>query len=164
LPDDDNAIFNGMKIAAEQMCFAHKNPAVRAVRLSNVIGFAPRGVSLIPTLIKDAIERGRMRLTISPRSSRDYIAIDDVLDILPRIALGGKWRCYNLASGLNVSLDEIVNLIRDEIPSVSEWQPNAPTVTYPVIDIDRIRSEFSFTPRSALDALICACSQFRAQL
>jgi nucleoside-diphosphate-sugar epimerase len=164
LPDDDNAIFNGMKIAAEQMCFADENPAVRAVRLSNVIGFAPRGISLIPMLIKDAIERGRMRLTISPQSSRDYIAIDDVLDILPRIALGGKWRCYNLASGLNVSLDEIVNLIRDEIPSVSEWRPNPRTVTYPVIDIGRIRSEFSFTPRSALDALICACSQFRAQL
>jgi len=164
LPDDDNAIFNGMKIAAEQICFVDRNPAVRAVRLSNVVGFAPRGISLIPTLIRDAIEHGKMRLTISPQSSRDYIAIDDVLDILPRIALGGKWRCYNLASGLNLDLGEIVNLIQGEIPCVSEWRPDAPTVSYPVINIDRIRSEFSFTPRAALDALLSACSQFRAQL
>jgi nucleoside-diphosphate-sugar epimerase len=163
LRDDDNAIFNAMKIAAEQICFADRNPTVRAVRLSSVIGVAPHGISLIPMLIKNALNEGKIRLTISSRSSRDYIAIDDVLELLPRIALEGKWRCYNVASGLNVTLGEIVGVIERELSSVGEWQPDAPTVVYPIIDIDRIRTEFSFKPRSALDALVSACGEFRAQ-
>src|SRR5262249_46490449 len=120
---DDNAIFNAMKIAAEQMCLAHKNPAVRAVRLSTVIGVAPHGISLIPVLMKNALSEGKMRLTISPQSSRDYIAIDDVLELLPRIALDGKCRCYNLASGRNVNLGEIVGVIERELSSIGEWRP-----------------------------------------
>jgi nucleoside-diphosphate-sugar epimerase len=163
LHNDDNVIFNAMKLAAEQVCFADKNPAVRAVRLSSVIGVAPHGISLIPMLIKNALNEGKMRLTISAQSSRDYIAIDDVLELLPRIALEGRWRCYNVASGLNVSLGEIVGVIERELSSVGEWRPHAPTVVYPIIDIDRIRTEFSFKPRSVLDALASACGEFRAQ-
>jgi nucleoside-diphosphate-sugar epimerase len=162
--DDQNAIFNAMKIAGEQLCLTCNNPAVRAVRLSNVIGFAPNGISLIPTLIRDAFLRGRMRLTISPESSKDYIAIEDVLDILPRIALEGKRRCYNLASGINVTLADVVRLIRTEFPSDCDWQPKAPTILFPVIDTTRVRAEFSFSPRPVLDALISACTKFRRHL
>jgi nucleoside-diphosphate-sugar epimerase len=163
LQNDENAIFNAMKIAAEQICFADKNPAVRAVRLSSVIGVAPHGISLIPMLIKNALNEGKMHLTISSQSSRDYIAMDDVLELLPQIALEGKWRCYNVASGLNVNLGEVVSVIERELSSVGEWRPHAPTVIYPIIDIDRIRTEFSFKPRSVLDALVSACGEFRAQ-
>jgi nucleoside-diphosphate-sugar epimerase len=160
-PDDKGGLFGVMKIAGEQLCFASNNPAVRAVRLSTVIGFSPKGKSLVPTLIRDAFLRGRMRLAISPQSSRDYIAIEDVIDILPRIAVEGKKRCYNVASGVNVRLAEIVRLISGEFPSECDWQPNAPTVAFPVIDISRIQTEFSFSPRSALDALVVACAEFR---
>jgi nucleoside-diphosphate-sugar epimerase len=161
LPHDERAIFNVMKIAGEQLCVASKHPAVRAVRLSTVIGFAPQGKSLLPTLIRDAMLRARMRLTISPQSSRDYIAVEDVLDILPRIAVEGKERCYNLASGVNVRLAEIVRVIGDEFRSQCDWRPNAPTVDFPVVDTSRIQSEFSFAPRPALAALIFACAEFR---
>src|SRR5205823_12336502 len=102
-PSDDNAIFNAMKIAGEQLCLGMDNSAVRVVRLSNVIGFAPRGISLIPGLIKDAILRGKIRLTISQQSSKDYLDVADVLEILPRIAIEGRHRCYNVASGYNVT-------------------------------------------------------------
>ena len=43
LPDDEGAIFGVMKIAGERLCSASHNPTVRAVRLSTVIGFAPKG-------------------------------------------------------------------------------------------------------------------------
>src|SRR5262249_11928528 len=138
LPDDGGAMFGVMKIAGEQLCFASDHPAVRAVRLSTVMGFAPKGKSLIPTLIRDAFLRVRMNLAISPQSSRDYIDIEDVIDILPRIAVEGKHRCYNLASGVNVRLVEIVRLVGAKFPSRCDWQPNAPTVVFPVIDISRI--------------------------
>jgi nucleoside-diphosphate-sugar epimerase len=164
LPHDNGALFGVMKIAGEQLCFASNNPAVRAVRLSSVIGFAPNGKSLIPTLIKNAFLRGRMHLTISPRSSRDYIAVEDVIDILPRIAVEGKQRCYNVASGVNVRLAEIVRLIGSKFPAEYDWQAKAPTVVFPVIDIGRVRTEFSFSPRPVLDALDFACTEFCRQL
>jgi nucleoside-diphosphate-sugar epimerase len=161
LPNDDNAIFNTMKLAAEQLCFAEGNPAVRVVRLSNVIGFSPNGISLVPALIKDALKKQQMRLMISAQSSKDYIAIDDALELLPRIAVEGKLRCYNVASGVNWTLGEIVRIIENEIPSSCEWRHNAPTVAFPIIDISRIRSEFSYNPRPATEALVSACTQFR---
>jgi nucleoside-diphosphate-sugar epimerase len=164
LPHDDGALFSVMKIAGEQLCFASKHPAVRAVRLSSVIGFAPKGKSLIPTVIKDALLQGRIRLMISPQSSRDYIDIEDVLDILPRIAAEGKQRCYNVASGVNIFLAEITRLIGGQFPSECDWRPDAPTVVFPTIDISRVRTEFSFSPRPALDALILACAEFRRYL
>jgi nucleoside-diphosphate-sugar epimerase len=161
LPDDKGGLFGVMKIAGEQLCFASNNPTVRAVRLSTVVGFAPKGKSLLPTLIRDACLRGQMRVAISPQSSRDYIAVDDVIDILPRVATAGKKRCYNVASGVNVRLAEIVDLIRGEFPSECDWQSDAPTVVFPVVDIGRIQTEFSFSPRPALDALLTACAEFR---
>jgi nucleoside-diphosphate-sugar epimerase len=161
LPDDKGGLFGVMKIAGEQLCFASNNPTVRAVRLSTVIGFSPRGKSLLPTLIKDAFLHGRMRVSIAPQSSRDYIAIEDVIDILPRIAVEGKRRCYNIASGVNIRLGEIVDVIRGEFPSECDWPPDAPTIAFPVIDISRIQSEFFFSPRPALDALVAACADFR---
>jgi nucleoside-diphosphate-sugar epimerase len=164
LPHDDGALFGVMKIAGEQLCFASNNPFVRAVRLSTVIGFAPNGKSLIPMLMKDALLRGRMRLTVSPQSSRDYIDVEDVVEILPRIAMEGKRRCYNVASGVNLRLGEIVQLIRGECPSECDWQHSAPTVVFPSIDISRIRAEFSFSPRPIPDALISACTEFRRNL
>jgi nucleoside-diphosphate-sugar epimerase len=164
LPDDDNAIFNALKIAGEQLCLAIDNLNVRVVRLSNVIGFAPDGISLIPGLIKDAILRGKIRLTVSPESSKDYLDIEDVVEILPRIALGGKQRFYNVASGCNVSLAEIIRFIRSEFPCSCEWQPGSPTVVFPKIDISRIRTEFSFVPRPVLPALASTCAEFRRRL
>jgi len=161
LPHDDNAIFNVMKLAGEQLCFADERPVVRVVRLSNLIGFAPDGISLIPILIKDALKKGKMRLTISPQSSKDYVAIEDALDLLPRIALEGRLRCYNLASSRNVSLGEIVRIIQSEIPSVGEWRSHAPTIVFPTIDTNRIREEFAFVARPLRGALISVVSEYR---
>lgn len=164
LPGDDGILFGIMKMAAEKLCYAFNNPAVRVVRLSSVVGFAPNGKSLIPALIKDAVLRRRMNLTISPQSSRDYIAVEDVIDILPRIAVEGKRRCYNIASGVNIRLGEIVRLIARELASECDWRDDAPTVVFPPIDTSRVRTEFSFAPRPALDALISVCSEFRRHL
>ncbi len=163
LPSDDGAIFNAMKIAAEQLCFATDNSGVRVVRLSNVIGFAPDGISLIPALIRDAMLRGRMRLTISQKSAKDYLDVEDVLDILPRIAVAGSQRCYNVASGFNVPLAEIVAVIHDEFPCACYWRSAAPTIIFPEIDISRVRTEFSFTARPIRPALLSACAEFRRQ-
>ncbi len=101
--EDANAIYNVTKIAGEQICLTVKKPTIRVIRLSNVIGLAPRGTSLIPTLIKNAIQDRKMHLTISPHSVKDYVAVGDVVSLLPRIALEGRHRCYNLASGMNLS-------------------------------------------------------------
>jgi nucleoside-diphosphate-sugar epimerase len=162
LPDDRDALYNATKITGEQLCFAAANPTVRVVRLSNAIGFAPRGISLIPALIKNAINDKKMRLTISPQSSKDYISVEDVLDLLPRVAMEGKQRCYNIGSGSNVTLGEIVRIIQRETSSgAAEWRSDARTIIFPPIDISRIQTEFSFSARSPTEALTAVCAQFR---
>ena len=157
---DPGRFHNALKLAGETLCLASERPEVRIVRLSNVIGFAPRGISLIPILIKDAILTGEMKLWTAPDSAKDYIAIEDVVDILPRISQSGQYRLYNVASGENIKTASIVARIEDITGARAKWY-NGETVVFPAMSIDRIQKEFQFDPRSALDLLPAVCGKFK---
>jgi nucleoside-diphosphate-sugar epimerase len=157
---DPGRFHNALKLAGETLCLASERPEVRIARLSNVIGFAPRGISLIPVLIKDAILTGEMKLWTAPDSAKDYIAIEDVVDILPRISKSAKKRLYNVASGKNITAASVVSCIEDITGAKAKWHKGE-AVIFPAISIDRIQKEFQFEPRLALDVLPGVCGKFK---
>ncbi len=157
---DPGRFHNALKLAGETLCLASERSEVRIARLSNVIGFAPRGISLIPGLIKDAILTGEMKLWTAPDSAKDYIAIEDVVDILPRISASGQCRLYNVASGKNITAASIVACIEAITGATAKWHKGE-TVIFPTISIDRIQKEFQFKPRSPLDLLPTVCGKFK---
>lgn len=160
---DAGRLYNATKIAGETLCLATKRAAVRVVRLSNVVGFAPRGIALIPGLIRAALSTGEMNLWIAPESAKDYIAIEDVVDILPRICERGQDRLYNVAGGANITVASIVARIAALTGARAKWQKGE-TIVFPLISIDRVRQEFQFEPRPALDLLPEICGRFKAAL
>ncbi len=160
---DPGRFHNALKLAGETLCLASNRPQVRVVRLSNVIGFAPRGISLIPVLIRDAILTGKMNLRIARESAKDYVAIGDVVDILPRISEGGQSRLYNVGSGKNITAASIVACIEAVTSAKANWQEGE-TVIFPSISIDRVHREFQFEPRPALEILPVVCGQFKDAL
>ena len=157
---DPGRFHNALKLAGETLCFASDRPEVRVVRLSNVIGFAPRGISFIPVLIRDAILTGEMKLWTAPDSAKDYIAIEDIVGILPRISESGQCRLYNVASGKSITAESIVARIEAITGAKAKWHKGE-TVIFPAISIDRIQKEFQFEPRPALDLLPAVCGQFK---
>jgi nucleoside-diphosphate-sugar epimerase len=125
----------------------------RVARLANVYGPQLEGHAFLAVVLRDAIDRGRVTLESSLESSRDFVSVDDVVALLVRIALDGRERVYNLASGRPVTnlelTDEIAGLTGCEVVV----RPGAPRLLRPAIDISRASEEFGYAPGRLLEDL-----------
>ncbi len=139
-------IYNISKIMGESMCFSFDNKNIRVVRLSNVVGNNPDSDDFLPSIIKDAISKKNLILHTSSSSEKDYIHIDDVVKILPKISQMGKHRIYNIASGENTKVKEIIDEIKMITGSEVHYAPDAIEQSFPEINIRRVKEEFDFKP------------------
>jgi nucleoside-diphosphate-sugar epimerase len=150
---DPSDLYNLSKLMGESLCLHGGRTGVRVARLSNVVGGDDAGSdNFLPSLVRDA-RRGHIVLRTLPESAKDYIHIDDVVDLLPRIATDGRERIYNVASGVQTSHAQWLELLRAQTGCSVETVPDAPITRFAPIDITRIRSEFGFTPRSVFSVL-----------
>ena len=163
-PNDPSQLYNLSKLTAECLCLSAQRPNVRIVRLSNVYGPDFESNNFLTDVIRQAVAHGNVRIEMQPDSAKDYVALADVTEMLPRIALGGRHRIYNLASGRNVSNAEIVKELCRCIECRVEWPPaGAPTVA-PIISIDRLKGEFGYAPRLLTDELPSLVASYRNRL
>jgi nucleoside-diphosphate-sugar epimerase len=150
-PSNYNSLYNISKIMGEVICNSSKKRNVRIARLSNVTGNNFNSNLFLPSIIQDAINLKKITLQTKLDSEKDYVYIDDVLDILPKISLKGKNTIYNIASGKNTSNEEIVKKIQEITNCEIEVKKKAATYRFPTISINRIQKEFEFKPTSVLE-------------
>lgn len=156
---DPSDLYNLSKLTGESLCRSCDRKGVKVARLSNVIGCDPLSKNFLFALIREALS-GRIELQADSASAKDYILLDDVVALLPRIAVEGQDWCYNVASGINISHREIVDRLVDITGCEVSVLPGAPLLDFPTMDTSRIRSEFGFVHASVLDAipaLVAAC-------
>lgn len=145
-PSDPSDLYNLSKLLGESLCLTDRRPTVRVARLSNVVGGQDQASpNFIPSLMREAAG-GCIRLRSHPQSAKDYIAMDDVVRLLPRIARDGRHRLYNVASGQQTRHDEWVRRIQARHPCRVEWLEDAPDQSFPPIDVRRLQSEFGHAP------------------
>jgi len=152
-PLDFNDLYNISKAMGESICFATGKDNVRVVRLSNVYGCDFKSENSISSLIRDAFKNKRIVLHTSLDSKKDYINIKDVVNILPKIAVHGNRKIYNVASGKNVTNAQIVDILGRLTGCIVEVDENAKRICYPNIYVSRIKEEFAFTPSKITDDL-----------
>lgn len=153
-PNNPSDLYNLSKLTGESLCLHCGRANVRAVRLSNVVGGDDSGSeNFIPALMREA-KTGYILLKTALESAKDYIHIDDVIAMLPRIATSGRRRLYNLGAGRKISHREWAYRLAAHFNCRVDVMPNAPIVDFPNIDITRIREEFGFQPRDVLRALL----------
>jgi hypothetical protein len=114
------------------------------------------------SLLRDAEKSGRVVFNTSPQSAKDYIDIDDACRLLAEIALRGKRQLYNVASGAAIDNDTIARLLVEHTQADVSFAPNSPTVSFPPIDVSRVKSEFGFTPTPFEVTFAKAATQVRA--
>lgn len=144
-PLDASDLYNLTKLAGEALCLADPRPEVRVVRLSNVTAAEPDPDTFLGQVLREGNARGRVTLRQAPDSAKDYIARRDVVGLLPRIATTGRHRLYNLASGANTTHAAIAAMLRSARGWDIDFAPRAPLVSFPLIDIARLRDEFAPT-------------------
>jgi len=146
-------IYNISKVMGEAVCFSLDKSNVRVVRLSNVYGYDSKSENFMFTLIRDALCDSKIVLHVAPDSSKDHISVEDVVGILPRIAVSGEHRIYNAAHGVNTTVVEIADRLKELTGCSVETTTEARTVCFPVIDTSRLKQEFGFESSRLLDDL-----------
>lgn len=161
VPDD---LYNASKIAGESVCLSCNRPNVRIARLSNVYGEDFASTNFLSSVVQDAVSDGHVILRTTMDSEKDYVSVDDVVGVLPKIARSGKYRVYNVASGTNTTNRELMANIQGETGCTVEVAEDAVTSTFLPISIDRVREEFDFSPVPVLDSLGKLVTRYRREV
>jgi nucleoside-diphosphate-sugar epimerase len=162
-PNEPEDIFNLTKLTGESVCFATANPCVRVARLSNVIGNDFGSNNFLFSVLRDALRTGQVTLQTTPDSAKDYIGIDDVVGVLPDIALAGRHRLYNVASGINLSNQQVLEQVQRLTGCTLSYAADARRIVFPPISIARIAQDFGFEPKPILNMLPALAEAFRKQ-
>lgn len=151
------------KIAGEAVCMANPSANVRVVRLSNVLGMERPPLTFVPSIISDALNSGSILMESAPESAKDYISMKDVVKMLPRIAMEGRHRIYNLASGRQHTHKEITDVICSVLGCSIQVKKDAPRASFPEISIARLVSDFDFQPQPVLKLVQELCLNYQAE-
>ena len=142
-PNSDT-LYDSSKVLGESLCLSLNNPEVRVARLSNVIGIGQSPHTFLGSIFSD-LECGRsLIIREAAKSAKDYISIDDVLRLLTLIATSGRERLYNVASGSNLTHQEIAGIVERICGVPVLFQKNAIVRVFPKIDNRRIQNEFNY--------------------
>jgi nucleoside-diphosphate-sugar epimerase len=152
MPGPDG-IYDISKLLGESLCLALGRPEVRVARLSNVYGEGQSRHTFLGSLLADVAAGRNIVIREDPDSSKDYIAIADVVSLIEKIVLHGRHQTYNLASGVGTSHRHVAEQLRRLTAASVVFQEGAPRRSFPRMDVARITEEFGFTPRSLLDDL-----------
>lgn len=141
-------MYNISKLAAESLCISCGKENIKIVRPSNVVGIDSPSNLFIPSIIHEAIDKQKITLRSTLDSEKDFVHIDDVLEILFKISINGKSKIYNIAMGKNTSSRAIIDEISKITGCTVEVIKNAPKYCFPEISIEKIKNEFDFKPQS----------------
>jgi nucleoside-diphosphate-sugar epimerase len=90
-----------------------KNMPISTLRLFSVYGPYEAPIRLFPAVILSLID-GKLPSLSNPKTARDYIHVDDVVDAL--IAATKKpFGVYNIGTGIQTTLEEAVNMVQKEL-------------------------------------------------
>ncbi|GAB4440516.1 MAG: SDR family oxidoreductase [Rhodocyclaceae bacterium] len=159
--EDPEDFYDLTKLTGEALCHASKRTQVRVARLTNVVGPDFDSPNFLVDLIRAACDNGRIELRSAPGSAKDYVLLDDVLDMLPRIALEGRELCYNLGGGRNLSHAALLAPILDITGARLDVLDGAPRIAAPTVDIGRLRRDFGYLPRDVLPRIAELVHQYR---
>jgi nucleoside-diphosphate-sugar epimerase len=142
LSADPSDVFNLTKLAGEALCLACPRPEIRVARLSNVYGASMSAGTFLGQVLREGEATGGVVFHQSAASAKDYVNIAALVRLLPDIAVKGRSRLYNVASGRNTSH----GIIAERLQQIAGWRTSfasdAPTVLFPQINTTRLAAEF----------------------
>ena len=160
-PLDKNDLYGISKIMGESLCLSTDNPKIHILRLTNVTGNNFNSHLFLPSIIRDSIIKNKIKVFTSLTSKKDYLYIDDILEIIPKIATNGKNKIYNIGNGQNIESGEIIKKIVDITGCEVEVAPNSKEYSFPETSINKIREEFNFKPTNILDKMEYMIDEFK---
>lgn len=144
-------VYAETKAAGEALVLADCRPGMRVVRLSNVYGKSYASGLMLSDFLRQAATTGKIVVRSSEDSEKDHVSVVDVADAAVRIAAEGAQRLYNVAAGRNTRQGDLLAAIAAASGCTVETEGVLLPVRFAPISIERVRSEFAFSPRNVLD-------------
>ncbi len=146
------------KLLVEDVCrFYAQQFGIQAtiIRPFNVYGPGQNGNFLIPTLLRQVLDPDAREVSIADdRPRRDYLFIDDLLDLLLQTMNPQGFDAFNAGSGSSVNPRELADLMLRaaglEKPVVSRGEVRADEVLDTVADVEKAKRIFGWEPRVSL--------------
>ncbi len=152
-PDEPDDLYQLTKAAGESICLSLQDARVRVVRLSTVVGRRADTHDFVNGLLAEGARSRRVELQSHLDCAKDYVRLEDVTMLLPRIAVSGARRLYNVASGVNLTHASVCAAIAEATGWELSVHPNARSSKFLPIDITRVQKEFGFKPKEVLPAI-----------
>lgn len=154
-PQNPRHLYDLTKAVGESLCLTAGRANVRAARLASVYADDLAGENFLHDLVRRAKSSPTLELASHPRAARDYVHIDDVCDALAAIAISGRRKIYNVASGENVANADLFAWINRLSGCRIATTMDAATAceSAPLIDITTLRDDLGLGPRRLADAL-----------
>lgn len=124
------------------------------LRLSNVYGPRQWSSGIIPSMISSIISRKKIIINGNGRQIRDFIFIDDVIDILLLNAFIKKENIlYNVASGTGVSINRLLSQTSRILDRKVEvvYNKHFVDVKKNILDTSKIKTELHWKPKVDLE-------------
>lgn len=154
-----NSLYSVTKAAGTHLCLmpiGDTPPAATVLRLYSAYGPYEEPGRLVPTLLAHA-QLNSWPPLVSPMTARDFVWIGDVCEafLLAAKSTDARGRVFNVASGTQTSLGELVDLVSDihRVSVVPDWgtmpQREWDTNTW-VGDYTSIREKLGWEPKTSL--------------
>lgn len=143
-----------VKLATERYLeYFHKKYGIQHVsyRLSNPYGSrqtTKHNQGVVPLFIKNIKAGTTLKLYGDGSSSRDYIYVEDAAKLIARSFKDGQHTVYNLGSGKQTSLTELISILESLLNSEAKTEslPEPPSsVRTTQLDVSRFAEEFSMS-------------------
>lgn len=142
LSSDPSDLYNLSKLMGESLVLQDQRQGLKVVRLSNVVGPAQPVSTFVGALLAEARACGEVTIHQPAVMAKDYVALSDVLRLLPLIAEKGKQRLYNLGSGFNICHADIAGWLEGQGIRVRFSKQTDRCTTFAPLQIDRLMEEF----------------------
>lgn len=152
-PNHLDDLFNISKLMGESICLNSGKDNIKVARISNVCGDDFTSNNFLYSIIKDAVEKKEIILNTTLDSEKDYIRIEDVVNMILEVSNQGKNGIYNIAAGKNISNEVIINILKEITNCSVKVSENAAVIKFPIIEIDKIKEEFNFIPPEPKDII-----------
>jgi nucleoside-diphosphate-sugar epimerase len=162
-PNVPGDLYNLSKLLGESLCLHGGHPRTRVARLSNIVGLRPDPDIFIDQLLDEGRRTGQVHLRTALSSTKDYLWIDDAVQLLARMAVSEHTGIFNVASGEGVANAQIVEALRERMGYSVSVVPDAPAWDFTAIDTRKTYRTFSFTPRRFGDYFPGFLQQYRLQ-
>jgi nucleoside-diphosphate-sugar epimerase len=164
-PNDPFDIFNSSKLTGELLALNSGKPNIKIARISNVYGLDFNSNNFLTSIIKDAILKKSVLLQTTLTSSKDYISVNDVANMVLALSEKAITGIFNVSSGNNVSNEVILNIISKATEATYSVCEGAKEIIIPIINNEKILSELNYSMKSKLEEdIIFIINQFEQRL